>query len=147
MVLLWLLKFTIQATPFDFLHITYTSLKYRVVLKYFFFISDLRAKLEMSIARVRDLAEKSKYQKDQEGEYSSDSESQTVSCNVQLTTAVRKYLASCIRDLMQHGTHSPSSTSLVPLMGCFPRRNYLDTQVSIRKMYKNCLKNLLIYQN
>ncbi|CAH1103604.1 unnamed protein product [Psylliodes chrysocephalus] len=90
---------------------------------------DLRAKLEMSIARVRDLAEKSKYQKDQEGEYSSDSESQTVSCNVQLTTAVRKYLASCIRDLMQHGTHSPSSTSLVPLMGCFPRRNYLDTQV------------------
>ncbi|CAH1153711.1 unnamed protein product [Phaedon cochleariae] len=82
---------------------------------------DLRAKLEMSIIRVKDLVMQSEY-KDQEGEYSSDSESQSVSCNVQLTTAVRKYLAACIRDLMQHGAYSMQSTSLVPLIGCFPRR-------------------------
>ncbi|CAG9828811.1 unnamed protein product [Diabrotica balteata] len=87
---------------------------------------DLRARLEMAIARVKELAEHSEFRKEQEGDYSSDSESLSVLCNVQLTTAVRKYLATCIRDLMQHGAFTPQSTSLVPLIGCFPRRNSLS---------------------
>nr|CAH7742400.1 unnamed protein product [Callosobruchus chinensis] len=82
---------------------------------------DLRAKLEMAIVRVKELAERSEHRND-EGEYSSDSESQSVSCNVQLTTAVRKHLAGCIRDLMQHGSCAYQSTSIVPFIGCFARR-------------------------
>ncbi|CAH0562462.1 unnamed protein product [Brassicogethes aeneus] len=82
---------------------------------------DLRAKLEIAISRVKDLAEnEDKYN---DGEYSSDSDSHTVNCNVHLTTAVRKYLAACIRDLIQHGTTAAQSSSLVPFIGCFPRRN------------------------
>ncbi|KAG5876338.1 hypothetical protein JTB14_003661 [Gonioctena quinquepunctata] len=84
---------------------------------------DLRAKLEMAIARVRELAEQSETRNYQEGEYSSDSESHSIACNVELTTAVRKYLAACIRDLMQHGACTAQSSSLVPLIGCFPRRS------------------------
>ncbi|KAJ8923795.1 hypothetical protein NQ315_010377 [Exocentrus adspersus] len=85
---------------------------------------DLRAKLEMAIARVRELAEQSEDRATQ-GDYSSDSESQTIMCNVQLTTAVRKYLATCIRDLIQHGAISTQTSSLVPFIGCFPRRSSL----------------------
>lgn len=83
----------------------------------------------MAIGRVRDLAEQSE-KSEQNGDYSSDSESQSVSCNVQLTMAVRKYLAGCIRDLMQHGACAYQSTSLVPFIGCFPRRNSInDSQI------------------
>ncbi|RZC32876.1 RUN domain containing protein [Asbolus verrucosus] len=53
---------------------------------------DLRAKLEMAIFRIKELInEEQKF--------------------IQITTAVRKYLATSIRDLMQHGAR------------CFPRRN------------------------
>nr|XP_023027338.1 RUN domain-containing protein 1-like [Leptinotarsa decemlineata] len=84
----------------------------------------------MAIARVKELAEQNEYHHNQEGEYSSDSESQTISCNVHLTTAVRKYLAACIRDLIQHGACAAHSSSLVPLIGCFPRRSSLqNTQI------------------
>lgn len=82
---------------------------------------DLRAKLEMAIVRVKDLVTRDEKINDQ-GDYSSDSESHTVYCDVELTTAVRKHLASCIRDLMQHGTTTGQSSSLVPFIGCFPRR-------------------------
>ncbi|KAJ8930850.1 hypothetical protein NQ314_016267 [Rhamnusium bicolor] len=91
---------------------------------------DLRAKLEMAIARVKELVEQNEDRGNQEGEYSSDSESQNVPCNVQLTTAVRKYLATCIRDLIQHGAYSAQSSSLVPFIGCFPRRSsFTNTQI------------------
>ncbi|EFA12041.2 RUN domain-containing protein 1 [Tribolium castaneum] len=77
---------------------------------------DLRAKLEMAIFRIRELLN------EEQIDYSSDPES--VAYNSQLTTAVRKYLATSIRDLMQHGATSfVNSSSLVPFIGCFPRRN------------------------
>ncbi|XP_019760599.1 RUN domain-containing protein 1 [Dendroctonus ponderosae] len=93
---------------------------------------DLRAKLEMAIARVKELAEASENQNvfsmpNREG-YESDCENQVFSpCNLQLTTAVRKYLVPCIRDLIQHGSCSSQSTSLVPFIGCFPRRASLTS--------------------
>ncbi|KAJ8983332.1 hypothetical protein NQ317_010871 [Molorchus minor] len=91
---------------------------------------DLRAKLEMAIARVKELAEQTEEKNCQEEDYSSDSEVQAVACNVQLTTAVRKYLAPCIRDLIQHGAYSNQSSSLVPFIGCFQRRSSLtNTQI------------------
>lgn len=83
--------------------------------------SDLRARLELAIATVKETIEATD---NSCGEYSSDSESIAVLCNVRVTTAVRKYLASSIRDLMQHGAVAiEDSHSLVPFMGCLPRRN------------------------
>lgn len=59
----------------------------------------------------------------QQGDYNSDNESSSVVCNVQVTTAVRKYLATSIRDLMQHGAYAEGQNhSLVPSIGCFARR-------------------------
>lgn len=96
----------------------------------------MRAKLEMAIAKVKELAELSEDQpafiaSQNQGDYTSDSETQSLSpCNLQLTTAVRKYLVPCIRDLIQHGSCSAQSTSLVPFIGCFPRRNsFSNTQI------------------
>lgn len=87
---------------------------------------DLRAKLEMAIVHVKEIIDKSC---NDDGEYSSDSESQAIYCNVKLTTAVRKYLATCIRDLIQHGTTtSASNSSLVPFIGCFPKRSSIRTE-------------------
>lgn len=60
---------------------------------------------------------------DQES-YFSDTESSPAVCNVKVTTAVRKYLATSIRDLMQHGAVAAGqNNSIVPFIGCFPRRS------------------------
>ncbi|KAJ3639702.1 hypothetical protein Zmor_003046 [Zophobas morio] len=81
---------------------------------------DLRAKLEMAIFRIKELVNEE--QKFIPTDYNSDSES-TITYNSQLTTAVRKYLATSIRDLMQHGaTTFVNNSSIVPFIGCFPRR-------------------------
>lgn len=82
---------------------------------------DLRAKLEMAVFRIKELI--SEEQKFIQTDYNSDSES-AAAYNSQLTTTVRKYLATSIRDLMQHGATSiVNSSSIVPFIGCFPRRN------------------------
>lgn len=82
---------------------------------------DLRARLEMAIAQVKELAMHNKNEED----YSSDSDaSGRIICNAELTKAVRKYLVPSIRDLMQHGTQmTGQSSSIVPFIGCFPRRS------------------------
>lgn len=88
----------------------------------------MRAKLEMAIFRVKELViQESKFSL-QNG-YNSDSES--VAFNTELTTAVRKHLATSIRDLMQHGaTTFVNNTSIVPFVGCFPRRvSATNTQI------------------
>ncbi|KAK4871646.1 hypothetical protein RN001_015770 [Aquatica leii] len=85
---------------------------------------DLRAKMELAIAKVAELVKVSEINKSsQQGDYSSDNETSTVVCNVQVTTVVRKYLATSIRDLMQHGaTTEVQSHSLVPFIGCLSRK-------------------------
>ncbi|KAF5276698.1 hypothetical protein FQA39_LY06502 [Lamprigera yunnana] len=84
---------------------------------------DLRAKMELAIVKVVELVKSSKESKSDQGDYSSDNESSIVVYNVQVTTAVRKYLATSIRDLMQHGaTNEIQSHSLVPFIGCLSRK-------------------------
>lgn len=58
-----------------------------------------------------------------QGDYFSDAESSPAVCNVKVATAVRKYLATSVRDLMQHGAVAAGQNhSMVPFIGCFPRR-------------------------
>lgn len=108
------------------------------------FLSDLRARLEMAIARVQELAEASENNLSLVPSYPryghhSDSHQPYLSYNLQLTTAVRKYLVPCIRDLCQHGTCSAQSTSLVPFMGCFPRRaSYSETHIHPWELILGC---------
>ncbi|XP_050314764.1 RUN domain-containing protein 1 [Anthonomus grandis grandis] len=95
---------------------------------------DLRAKLEMAISRVKELAESnesySPLPSQTNCDYTSDSEGISMSAsNVKITNAVRKLLVPCIRDLMQHGSCSNQSTSLVPFIGCFARRTYSTNQI------------------
>lgn len=80
---------------------------------------DLRAQLEMAINEVVKIASESE-PPCEDSDYTSDSEdAPVVQCNEKLTTAVRKDLASAVRDLMQHGLMPiGQSTSLVPF-GCF----------------------------
>lgn len=50
--------------------------------------------------------------------------------DMHLTSVVRKHLATSIRDLIQHGTCSSTSSSLVPLAGCFlPKSSVVDTEI------------------
>ncbi|KAL1493263.1 hypothetical protein ABEB36_011348 [Hypothenemus hampei] len=90
---------------------------------------DLRAKLEMAIARVKELAEANENQISLLNYNQNDKSSldiQSTSSNLQLTMAVRKYLVPCIKDLMQHGSCCSQTSSLVPFMGCFPRRHSIS---------------------
>lgn len=82
--------------------------------------SDLRAKLEMAIFRMKELITEEK--KCLQNDCYTDLEL-PYSYNSQLTITVRKYLATSIRDLMQHGTTTLlNNSSIVPFIGCFPRR-------------------------
>lgn len=84
---------------------------------------NLRAKLEMSIDAVISLVSREHHSKSLIDSYDSDSEEVGITINdVPLTIAVRKHLAINLRDLLQHGLTGPESTSLVPLIGCFPVR-------------------------
>lgn len=84
---------------------------------------NLRAKLEMSIDAVLHLVSRERPSHAMIDSYDSESEEGGVIINdAPLTTAVRRHLAVNIRDLLQHGLVGPESTSLVPIMGCFPMR-------------------------
>nr|XP_012222670.1 PREDICTED: RUN domain-containing protein 1 [Linepithema humile] len=104
---------------------------------------DLRTRLDIAIEHVLDtIAETSRRQQQRrvdddeeeevddiddidENDYTSDSDSAS-HANARLTSAVRKHLATSIRDLMQHGLTADvmrSGTSVVPFVGCFPQRN------------------------
>lgn len=74
----------------------------------------------MAIFRMKELI--TEEQKCIQNNYNTDLES-SYSHNSQLTITVRKYLATSIRDLMQHGATSLlNNSSLVPFIGCLPRR-------------------------
>lgn len=63
---------------------------------------DLRAQLELAVAEVMELAQEPDTPID--SDYMSDSESvTTVQCNGKLASSVRKHLAFCIQNLMEHG--------------------------------------------
>lgn len=99
---------------------------YLNIYEFFFAFSDLRARLELAIAKVKETIAATENQKTTEqGDYFSDTESSPTVCNnVKVATAVRKYLATSIRDLMQHGAVvAGQNHSLVPFIGCFPRRS------------------------
>lgn len=77
----------------------------------------------MAISEVLDLVKSNNLVKlCSHGDYTSDGKSLSVMCNVKLTTAVRKYLATSIRDLMEHGATATEAHSIVPLVGCFSKR-------------------------
>ncbi|KAG6453850.1 hypothetical protein O3G_MSEX008354 [Manduca sexta] len=84
---------------------------------------NLRAKLEMSIDAVLHLVSRERSSQAIIDSYDSESEEGGVVINdAPLTTAVRRHLAVNLRDLLQHGLTGPESSSLVPIIGCFPVR-------------------------
>lgn len=89
---------------------------------------NLRAKLEMSIGAVLHLVSRERSCLTIIDSYDSESEEGGVVINdAPLTTAVRRHLAVNLRDLLQHGLTGPESTSLVPIIGCFPVRRSSST--------------------
>ncbi|XP_013172766.1 PREDICTED: RUN domain-containing protein 1 [Papilio xuthus] len=94
---------------------------------------NLRARLEMSIDAVLHLVSRERQSSSIIDSYDSDSEEGAVIINdAPLTTAVRRHLAINLRDLLQHGLVGPDSTSLVPIIGCFPvRRSSMSRNIHI----------------
>ncbi|KAJ8680452.1 hypothetical protein QAD02_016239 [Eretmocerus hayati] len=90
---------------------------------------DLRTRLDISVEHVLEILAESKYCSSKESmldesSYNSDSDSAN-QYDAKLTAAVRKHLAICIRDLMQHGTTTDASAnSVVPFVGCFVQRSH-----------------------
>lgn len=84
---------------------------------------NLRAKLEMSVDAVLNLVTRERSAQNVIDSYDSESEECGVVINdAPLTTVVRRHLAVNIRDLLQHGLIGADSSSLVPIIGCFPVR-------------------------
>ncbi|XP_021962539.1 RUN domain-containing protein 1 isoform X2 [Folsomia candida] len=87
---------------------------------------DLRAALEMAVARVYNLALQSDLPAD--SDYTSDCEETStvvsVICNQVLTSAVRKDLATALGNLLEHGLmHVGQSQGLLSLANCFSSRS------------------------
>lgn len=90
---------------------------------------NLRAKLEMSIDAVLHLVSRERPVHAIIDSYDSESEDGGVVINdAPLTTAVRRHLAVNLRDLLEHGLRGAESSSLVPIIGCFPVRKSSTTQ-------------------
>lgn len=114
---------------------------------------DLRTRLDIAVEHVMQTA--SEHQEDDEGDdniYASDSDSSRNHSNAKLTAAVRKHLAVCIRDLIQHGLcHDIRvSNSVVPFVGCFPQKrtvsnDYMHAWELILKYYE--VKNGHLYNS
>ncbi|XP_014206213.1 RUN domain-containing protein 1-like isoform X2 [Copidosoma floridanum] len=88
---------------------------------------DLRTRLDISVEHVLEVLAESEYRSSihEDVAYNSDSDSPVSHYNVKITSAVRKHLALCIRDLMQHGaTTDATATSVVPFVGCFATRTH-----------------------
>ncbi|XP_063993836.1 RUN domain-containing protein 1 isoform X2 [Diachasmimorpha longicaudata] len=93
---------------------------------------DLRTRLDIAIEHVLEIAAESEeshsdpHDNDDDDDidlYTSDCESPKQHTHAKMTSAVRKHLAVCIRDLMAHGLSSDvRSNSVVPFVGCFPQR-------------------------
>ncbi|XP_033342955.1 RUN domain-containing protein 1 [Megalopta genalis] len=95
---------------------------------------DLRTRLDIAVEHVIEMITEVNYHPDDddaanENDYASDSDSSS-NCNARVTSAVRKHLATSVRDLMQHGLMSDvRSNSVVPFVGCFPQRHSSATNL------------------
>lgn len=118
---------------------------------------DLRTRLDIAVEHVLEtIAETQRQQRrpgddeeddddidDNENDYTSDSDSAS-HANARVTSAVRKHLATSIRDLVQHGLTADvtrSGSSVVPFVGCFPQRdvtsaNFMHVWELILKYYE-----------
>ncbi|XP_043196511.1 RUN domain-containing protein 1-like isoform X3 [Amphibalanus amphitrite] len=87
---------------------------------------DLRARLELAVSAVSELARESLRQQQEisdRGTDDSDAAGPPAASGDRLTLAVRRELAMALRDLMQHGLLQLSkSRSVVPFAGCLPSR-------------------------
>lgn len=88
---------------------------------------DLRARLELAVSAVSELARESLRAQQEEvsdrGTDESDAAGPPAAAGERLTLAVRRELAVALRDLMQHGLLQLSrSRSVVPFAGCLPSR-------------------------
>lgn len=94
---------------------------------------DLRTRLDIAIEHVLEIiSENNKtiddtivdnFDDDDDDIYPGDNDNIKNKKNNKLTIAVRKHLAICLRDLMQHGLSSDvRTTSVVPFVGCFPQK-------------------------
>ncbi|OXU26871.1 hypothetical protein TSAR_010612 [Trichomalopsis sarcophagae] len=91
---------------------------------------DLRTRLDIAVEHVLETIAESEYCSSrgnmlEDISYNSDSDSAANQYDAKVTLAVRKHLAICIRDLMQHGTTTDATVnSVVPFVGCFAQRTY-----------------------
>lgn len=91
---------------------------------------DLRTRLDIAVEHVLETVLESEHCNTKskvrdEMAYNSDSDSATNHYDAKVTTAVRKHLSVCIRDLMQHGTSVDATVnSVVPFIGCFAQNSY-----------------------
>ncbi|XP_018329625.1 RUN domain-containing protein 1 [Agrilus planipennis] len=80
---------------------------------------DLRARLELAVVKVLEMI---RFHEDPKGY--DNVELSPVNYSGELTRVIRKYLATSIRDLMQHGVvQSGLNQSLVPFISCFAKRS------------------------
>lgn len=85
----------------------------------------MRARLEIAIVKVREAFQTQSHFEMRRSSISADD-----SFNMELTSVIRKHLATSIRDLIQHGICPSSNTSLVPLAGCFlPKSTYIESDI------------------
>lgn len=98
---------------------------------------DLRTRLDIAVENILECLAENVHHRHHEDfkndvEYSSDSDSPVSQNNTKITSAVRKYLAIAVRDLMHHGSSVDIHVnSVVPFVGCFPQRNQNSTSSSM----------------
>lgn len=91
---------------------------------------DLRTRLDIAVEHVLETIAESEHcssrgSMHEDMAYNSDSDSAANQYDAKVTLAVRKHLAICIRDLMQHGTSADATVnSVVPFVSCFAQRTY-----------------------
>ena len=108
---------------------------------------DLRTRLDIAVEHVLETVTESEYcnarsSTQEDMAYNSDSDSAANQYDAKVTLAVRKHLAICIRDLMQHGTTTDATVnSVVPFVGCFAPRphrsnNFMHAWEIVLKYYE-----------
>ncbi|XP_074115481.1 RUN domain-containing protein 1 isoform X2 [Cotesia typhae] len=115
---------------------------------------DMRARLDTAIEDVlQNVAAMERHFEDEDyNSHTSDLDLSKAQFNARITSSVRKHLAICIRDLIQHGLTSDvrASNSVVPFVGCFPQKksvshNFMHAWELIIKYYE--IKNGHMYNS